>query len=429
MRIVTLDFVTLRPIVHDIAWLSWRSCMAAASTIAETMPRSGIREIRDLAARDSSAICLELGEPNFPTAPHVVDAAHAAARAGFTHYTSNAGIPELRSLLAEKLRLVNGISVDDSQIVVYQGAAQGLFAIFRALLEPGDEVLLPDPGWPNYAMIAHLQNLRQLHYPLTARNSYQPSLIDLERLVTPRTKVLVINSPSNPIGSVIGREQLFEVVEFATKHDLWIISDECYDQISFTDEFVSTGAVSAPDRVIGVYSFSKTYAMTGWRVGYVAVPETLAGVMAKMQEPMLSCISSVSQKAAIAALSGSQEYVHQMVSAYESRRNDVCDIFARESINFFRPDGAFYVWVDISTSGQASREFALELLRDKHVAVAPGSAFGALGDDFVRISLATEPSALHEGCERIASHLTELHDLASEGKDLPRIDALGAERP
>lgn len=386
--------------------------MAKPSANAEAMPRSGIREIRDLAVRDPRVISLELGEPDFPTAPHVVEAAHAAATAGFTHYTSNAGIPELRGLLAEKLRAVNGVAVDSSQIVVSQGAAQGLFAVFSALLEPGDDVLLPDPGWPNYAMIAHLQNIGQTYYPLTAENGYLPTPASLERLVTPRTKALVINSPSNPVGSVIGQERMAEVLAFATKHDLWVISDECYDQISFSDEFVSAAAVGAQDRVIGVYSFSKTYAMTGWRVGYVAVPETLAGVTAKMQEPMLSCISSVSQQAAVAALTGPQGYANEMVAAYMSRRDDVCDVFANASIDFFRPNGAFYVWVDISASGQTSREFALELLREKQVAVAPGSAFGTVGDNHVRISLATEPTALHEGCERIASHLAAFHDVA-----------------
>ena len=379
--------------------------MAQSSAIAEQMPRSGIREIRDLAARDPRVISLELGEPNFPTAPHVVEAAHAAAAAGFTHYTSNAGILELRELLAEKLRLVNGLVVNPGQIIVAQGAAQGLFATFRALLEPGDEILLPDPGWPNYAMIAHLQNIRQIYYPLTIENGYLPTPASLERLVTARTKVLVINSPSNPVGSVIGREQMAELLAFATAHDLWIISDEVYDQINFTDDFVSAGAVGAQDRVIGVYSFSKTYAMTGWRVGYVAVPESLAEVTAKMQEPLISCISSVSQQAAVAALTGPQGYVSEMVAAYRSRRDDVCEIFAKAGIDFFRPSSAFYIWLDISASGQSSREFALELIREKQVAVAPGSAFGAIGDDHIRISLAAESAALHEGCQRIASHL------------------------
>jgi aspartate aminotransferase len=389
--------------------------LAKSSAIAEKMPRSGIREIRDLAARDPRVISLEIGEPNFPTAPHVVEAAHAAAAAGFTHYTSNAGIPELRELLADKLRIVNGLVVNASQIVVSQGAAQGLFATFRALLEPGDEILLPDPGWPNYAMIAHLQNIRQIYYPLTTENGYVPSAASLERLVTPRTKVIVINSPSNPVGSVIGRKQLAEVLAFATAHDLWVISDEVYDEINFTDDFVSAGAVGAQDRVIGVYSFSKTYAMTGWRVGYVAVPESLAEVTAKMQEPLISCISSVSQQAAVAALTGPQGYVSEMVAAYRSRRDDICGIFANAGIDFFRPAGAFYVWLNISASGQSSREFALQLLRDKQVAVAPGSAFGAIGDDHIRISLAAEPSALHEGCQRIASYLAPFYDVALSG--------------
>ena len=228
---------------------------ARPSTIASSMPVSRIREIMDLAWEDPEAIHLEVGEPDFPTPSHIIEAAHEAARAGHTRYAPNAGLPELREALAEKIAGRNGYGASQDQIVVTQGGIQALYLVLRALLEPGDEVLLPDPAWPNFRMIAHLLGARVLPYPLVAEGDFLPRIEDLERLVTPRTRAILVNSPSNPLGTVLPRELAQTLLEFARKHGLWFIADEVYDELVFDDTFVSVGSVADPEnRLVSVYS-------------------------------------------------------------------------------------------------------------------------------------------------------------------------------
>jgi aspartate/methionine/tyrosine aminotransferase len=365
------------------------------------MPRSGIREIMDEAWQTPGAIVLAVGDPNFPTPPHVVDAADAAARAGKTGYVSNAGIPELREALAEKIRSRNGYDVSPNDVVVTNGGVEGIFAALAAVLDPGDGILLPDPGWPNFAMDATMLRARILSYPLLAENGFLPTIADLERLCDAGTKVLLLNSPSNPLGSVIDRARMREIAAFAASRNLWVVSDECYDETVFDDRFVSAAAVADPERTIAIYTFSKTYAMTGWRVGYVAAPPRAIAQIAKLQEPLISCVNAPAQYAALAALTGPQDVVAEMVSAYRERRDEVCRRLAAAGVPALPPSGAFYVWADVRASGLSSREFAFTLLRERNVAVAPGTAFGPGGEGFVRISLATEPAALYEGIERL----------------------------
>jgi aspartate/methionine/tyrosine aminotransferase len=252
---------------------------APASSIARSMPVSRIREIMELAWAYPEAIHLEVGEPDFPTPEHVVEAAQGAARMGLTRYAPNAGIPELREALAEKVTRRNGYGTRPDQVVVTQGGIQALYLTLRALLAPGDEVLLPDPAWPNYRMIAHLLGARVLSYPLVAEGGYLPRLEELERLVTPRTRAILVNSPSNPLGTVVHRELMEGLLLFARRHGLWFISDEVYDEVVFGDAFVSAGSVADhSDRLVSIYSFSKVYAMTGWRVGYLVAPSDLAKI-------------------------------------------------------------------------------------------------------------------------------------------------------
>ncbi|HEY0382569.1 MAG TPA: aminotransferase class I/II-fold pyridoxal phosphate-dependent enzyme [Candidatus Elarobacter sp.] len=365
------------------------------------MPRSGIREIMDAAWATPDAIVLAVGEPNFPTPPHVVDAAAAAARAGKTGYVSNAGITELREALAEKIRLRNGYDVSPEQVVVTNGGVEGLFAALAAVLDPGDGILLPDPGWPNFAMMATMLRARILAYPLVPENGFLPTVADLERLCDAGTKAVLLNSPSNPLGSVIDRERMREIAAFAAARNLWIVSDECYDETVFDERFVSAAAVADPERTIAVYTFSKTYAMTGWRVGYVAAPSRAVAQIAKLQEPLISCVNVPAQYAALAALTGPQDVVAEMVAAYRERRDEVCRRLAAAGVPALPPSGAFYVWAGVRASGMSSRDFAFALLRERSVAVTPGTAFGPNGEGFVRISLATEPAALYEGIDRL----------------------------
>ncbi|MGH7707726.1 MAG: pyridoxal phosphate-dependent aminotransferase [Vulcanimicrobiaceae bacterium] len=371
------------------------------SPAIDALPRSGIREIMELADQIPDAIVLGAGEPNFATPEHIRRAAAAAAEAGHTKYTPNLGIPALRAVLVDKLRDRNGYAVTADRIIVTNGGVEALFTSMTAILEPGDEILLPDPGWPNTTAMAHILRATPIYFPLAAEHGFVPRIEDLEPLVTAKTRALLINSPSNPLGSVIDRSRMRELVAFAEARNLWLISDECYDEIVFDDRFVSAAAVGNPERIFSVYTFSKTYAMTGWRVGYVAVPSIAAPLVAKLQEPITSCINAPAQHAAIAAITGPQECVREMRDAYRDRRDGVATRFARGGIGVHPAAGAFYAWADISASGRSSRDFALALLRERQVAVAPGTAFGVRGEGYVRLSLATASDRLYEGVDRI----------------------------
>jgi len=348
------------------------------------------------------AIHLEVGEPDFPTPEHVVEAAHQAARAGRTRYAPNAGLPDLREALADKVARRNGYEAYPNQVVVTQGGIQALYLVLRALLEPGDEVLLPDPAWPNFRMIAHLLGARVLSYPLVAGGDFLPRLEDLERLVTPRTRAILVNSPSNPLGTVLPRDLLETLLAFARRRGLWFISDEVYDEVVFDDVFVSAGSVADPgDRLVSVYSFSKVYAMTGWRVGYLVAPPDMAKLLTGMQEPIISCVNTPAQMAALAAVTGPQDIVRKMRDAYRARRDELLDILDRGGLPSSQPSGAFYVWADVSEASQPSMDFARSLIEREHVAVAPGSAFGELGEGYVRLSLASSRENLLDGASRL----------------------------
>jgi aspartate/methionine/tyrosine aminotransferase len=371
--------------------------------VAAALPASGIREIMNAAWGRADVLHLEIGQPDFPTPPAVVAAAHEAARAGHTGYTPTAGIPELRAALAAKIRERNGFSVQPDQVVLGNGGGQAVHAALACLTEPGDGILLPDPAWPNFAMMAGLLHLDAAHYRLTAAGGYVPDLAELERLVTPRTRVLLLNSPSNPLGSVIDRDRMTRLVDFAARHDLWVLSDECYDEITFDGTAVSPAALDRDSRVVTVFSFSKTYAMTGWRLGYVAAPPAVADVLVKTQEPLISCINTPTQHAGLAALASPPSVVGEMVAAYRRRRDAFVDLLAGLGLAPFRAGGAFYSWVDVTEAGLPARDFALRLLAEERVAVAPGAAFGPGGEGCVRISLAASEADLVEGGTRIAA--------------------------
>lgn len=376
---------------------------AAANALA--MPRSGIREIMDLAWATPGCIHLQVGEPSFATPPHIVAAAAEAGAAGWTKYVPNAGIPELRSAIADKIRRVNRFEADAEQVIVTNGGMGALFAGMLAVGEPGDGVLLPNPGWPNFGMVAELRQLRARFYRLNAEEGFLPTVAELRRAADAGTRLLVLNSPSNPLGTITPAERLAEIMEFAEQRDLWVISDECYDAITFDDSFASTAAVGGPQRVITVGTFSKTYAMTGMRVGYAVVPGELAPVLTKLQEPITACVNAMAQRAALAALTGPQDSIAEAVAAYRKRRDAAAAALDEAGIRYVLPSGAFYLWVDTSAWGPDSHAFALHLLSEHGVAVAPGTAFGDAGAGWVRLSLATELDPLLTGIGRIAAAL------------------------
>lgn len=375
------------------------------SARATGLPVQAIREVMELAWRQPDAIHLEVGEPGFPTPPHIVEAAARAARDGHTKYTPNAGIAPLRAALAEKVARVNAYEASPEQIVVGAGGVQVLHNILLALTDPGDEILLPDPAWPDFVQMAHLLGTPPRYYHQTPDTGFLPTIDELDALVTPRTRVLVVNSPSNPLGAVVPADLAAELVAFAERRGLWLVSDECYDQIAFDDTFASPMAVAPSPRIISAYSFSKVYAMTGWRVGYCVAPPEVAAILTRLQEPVVSCVNAPAQLGALAALTGPQQIVAEMRDAYRERRDAAVALLERAGVPVLRPAGAFYLWVDISASGRDSRDFAFSLIAERAVAVAPGTAFGAAGDGFVRLSMASERDVLLEGARRLVAHL------------------------
>ena len=366
----------------------------------KSMPRSGIREIMDLAWRTPDCLHLEVGEPDFGTPEHIRQGGVRAIQEGKTRYTPNAGIPELRAALAEKIQRVNGYEVDAQQIIVSSGAVEAIYASLVTMLSPGDEILLPDPGWPNFRMMADLLSANIIYYPLRPENGFLPDPQEIADRITSKTRVLLVNFPSNPLGSVPTVGLLKELYEVAQAHDLWIVSDECYDQIVFDGTSPSPAIIDSDGRVISTYSFSKTYAMTGWRVGYAAVPPQVADILSKVQEPLISCVSGPAQYAALSALEGPQQCVTEMVDAYRSRRDAALAACNESGLTYLVPQGAFYLWLSIEH--RDSLKFALDLVDRKKVAIAPGSAFGENGNGWLRISLANSADSVVKGVHAIA---------------------------
>ena len=367
------------------------------------MQRSGIRTLMELALRDPDCLRLEIGEPDVPTPPHVVEAAAADARAGHTHYTSSVGSPELRAALADTVSAATGTAVRPDEVIVTHGAMHGLAMAINATMGPGDEILLPDPEFPNWRMAAVAAGVGVATYPARAAYGFVPTLEDIEAAITTRTKVILVNSPNNPTGAVYPAELLAGIVALARRHDLWVFSDECYESITFGVAHRSPSVFDTDARVIAFHSFSKTYAMTGWRLGYVVVRDpVVAGLLGQVAEATIACPSAISQRAALAALTGPQEAVRAAVDSYRERRDAAIALLTTRGIPCARPDGAFYLMVDVSAAVADGQEFAKRLVAEAHVAVAPGEAFGPGGAGMVRVSLASERSILLEGLSRLA---------------------------
>lgn len=366
-----------------------------------TTPHSGIREMADLARQVPDVIRLEVGDPDFVTPAHIIEAAAKAASAGYTGYPPSAGYPQLRELIAEKVTRRNHLATTPDEVVVTTGGGGGLFTSFLALLNPGDEVLVSDPVWPGYPAQIHLQHCAIKRFLLDRKRGFALDPDAIERAIGPKTKVLVINSPCNPTGMVYGADELKRVIEIAERHDLWVISDECYDEIVLEGKSVSLATLGGRERVVSIFSFSKTYAMTGWRIGYVVAPAALASLIGKLQEPVVASASSLSQKGAEAALLGPQDAVGEMVDSYRERRDFAMELLDGEGIGFVRPRGAFYLMIDTAPAG-GSLEFARRLLLEEHVATVPGSAFGPGGEGMVRVSLASSMKALDVGLRALA---------------------------
>lgn len=379
----------------------------APSNTIQQVPRSGIRQVFDEAAKFPDCIRLEVGEPSFGTPAHIKQAAVDALAENFTKYTANAGIPELRSAIVNKLRVRNGISVDINDVVVTSGGVAACFTALAAMVNPGDEVLLADPSWPNYVQMTVLLGVKAVHYRLRLENDLIPTVEDIERCITPKTKVLIMNSPGNPTGAVTPLPRLREILELAHRHNLWVISDEVYDEIWFDTPPHSLQPLDTQERVVSVFSFSKTYAMTGWRVGYLTGASEIVSHVLRAQEPTTSCVNSPAQRGAVAALLGDQQCVADMRSAYASRARLVTKILDDHGVPYARPTGAFYTMVDISGAKMSDIDFVSRMITERRVAVVPGSAFGPASGNVVRVSLASSESDLQNGVTRLASAISD----------------------
>ena len=377
------------------------------SNAIQHVPRSGIRRVFDEAAKYPDCIRLEVGEPSFGTPAHIKEAAVNALAENFTKYTANAGIPELRSAIVDKLRIRNGISVDSNDVVVTSGGVAACFTALAAMVNPGDEVLLADPSWPNYVQMTVLLGVKAVHYRLRLENDLIPTVEDIERCITPKTKVLIMNSPGNPTGAITPLPRLREILELAHRHNLWVISDEVYDEIWFDTPPHSLQPLDTQERVVSVFSFSKTYAMTGWRVGYLTGASEIVSHVLRAQEPTTSCVNSPAQRGAVAALLGDQQCVADMRSAYASRARLVTKILDDHGVPYARPSGAFYTMVDISGARMSDLDFVSRMITERRVAVVPGSAFGPESGNVVRVSLASSESDLQNGVTRLASAVSD----------------------
>jgi aspartate/methionine/tyrosine aminotransferase len=376
--------------------------MAVPAERIRLMRRSGIREIMDLAAGREDILHLEVGQPDFPTPPHIVAAACQAASSGYTTYTANKGLAEVRASIATKLKSVNGIDSSVDDIVITAGAVNALMEALATLVSPGDRILIPDPGWPNYQMMADVLSARTVLYPLLPEEGFLPDFDRLEELVrTSGATVLIVNSPGNPTGAVFPRAVVERLVELTARHGIYLLSDECYEQVVFEGEHVSPASLGEPAHVLSVFSMSKSYAMTGWRMGYVTGPSEVIDLVAKVQEPMISCATSVAQKAGQAALEGDQKCVREMTASYRERRDLVVEVLRDGDLLISVPHGAFYIMADVSRAGRDSYAFARRLLTEAGVAVAPGETFGPSGAGKVRLSLATATADLRQGAERL----------------------------
>ena len=377
------------------------------NTYIQNMRRSGIRRIMD-SATSPDIVHLEIGQPDFPTPEPVIRAACEAAceKEGlYTRYTPNMGYLSLRKSLAKKLKEENRICTAENRILVTPGSNYGIMIALSVLLNKGDEVLVPDPGYVNYTYLPPQYGAVVTRYPLYEDDGFVPRIEVLAEQITPKTKVIVHNSPSNPTGSVCTESYVKSLVEIARLHDLYILSDEAYEHIVFDGKHFSPARYDTDGRVVSIFSFSKSYAMTGWRVGYVVANETISEALEKQQELCVSCAPSISQKAAEAALELSPQQINTMVQQYRRRRNIALDILRKHDLYSYTPNGAFYVLIDVSSTGMDSDFFADSLLSDQKVAVAPGATFGIRAAKYVRVSLAASDAVVIEGLEKVCNFI------------------------
>ena len=361
--------------------------------------------IADSQGQGKKILSLAIGEPDFPTPAHIVEAAKKAIDDGYTKYTAAPGIRELREAIAEKSQKENGIPAKPENVIVAP-TKHTLFMTFMALLESGDEALIPDPGWVSYAPMVTLAGAKPVPIRAADEDGFVPSTETVANAITPRTRLLVLNSPSNPAGSVYTRAQMRGLADLASDHDLTVVSDEIYEKILYEGEHVSPASLEGMfDRTVTVNGFSKTYSMTGWRLGWLVAPTPMVRQIVKVQEHTITCATSFAQKAGVAALRGPTAPLKAMVDEFRTRRDIVLrELKKIDRLSTDRPSGAFYVFPRVDV-GIESATLAERVLQEANVAVTPGSAFGEAGEGHLRLSYAASRETIVESIRRIADVL------------------------
>ncbi|MGO8951574.1 MAG: aminotransferase class I/II-fold pyridoxal phosphate-dependent enzyme [Ktedonobacterales bacterium] len=364
---------------------------------------SGIRKFFDIAATMEDVISLGVGEPDFVTPEHIRQAGIRSISAGETHYTSNYGTRELRDAIAALLFRRYGLTYDPaSEILVTVGVSEGIDAAMRALLDPGDEVIVSDPGYVAYEADIILAGGRVVPVATSVESQFAVQASAIESAVTPRTKVILLGNPNNPTGSVIPACELEKISELAVKHDLIVLSDEVYSRLVYDSEHVSIASLPGMrERTILVDGFSKAYAMTGWRIGYVAGPTYILEAMLKIHQYAIMCAPTMSQAAALEALQHGEEDVLEMVASYNERRQLMVAGLNAQGLICNQPGGAFYAFPSIACTGLSSDEFAERLLIEERVAVVPGNAFGSAGEGYIRCTYCTAKGKIEEAILRM----------------------------
>jgi aminotransferase len=401
--------MTLVDAVHEANAEQGRRASRIARAV-EAIPPSGIRRFFDLVAELPDVISLGVGEPDFVTPWRVRETAVYRLEHGRTTYTANRGLPALCEALADHLRRRAGVEYDPvSQILVTTGVSEALDLALRAMLEPGDEVIVPEPCYVAYVPCVRLAGGVPVALPTRAEDGFVPRADELERLVTPRTRAILINYPNNPTGASFERPALLALAAVAARHDLVVLTDEVYDRLVYDGAHVAFASLPGmADRTILLNGFSKAYAMTGWRVGYAAGPADLIGAMTKIHQYTALCANRTAQEAAIEALKHGERDVEAMVEAYDLRRRLIVQGFNEFGLPCHLPQGAFYAFPSVAPTGLSSEEFAERLLREGRVAVVPGEAFGAAGAGHVRCSYAYALDQIEEALARIGRFVRSL---------------------
>ena len=379
---------------------------------AERMSRLGTEtafevlvRARALEAQGKDVVHLEVGEPDFDTPTNVIEAGVEALQTGWSHYGPANGDAQLREAIVAYINGARNLDYSADQVVVTPGGKPIMFFLILALLEAGDEAIYPDPGFPIYGSMINFSGAKPVPLPLREENGFEIDVDELESLITPRTKLLIINSPANPTGGVLGRDQLERIAELAVEHDLLVMADEIYAELIYDGEHISIATFPGmADRTVILDGFSKTYAMTGWRLGYGIFPQNLAPAIARLAVNSVSCTSVAVQRAGIEALTGPQDRVAEFREAFRSRRElIVSGLNAIEGITCVMPKGAFYAFPNITSSGLTSKQFADSLLDDYGVAGIAGTSFGAAGEGYLRLSYANSEANLAKALDRVAA--------------------------